>query len=200
MESANSLIFLILGIGLGLMANIGSLWVLNAFGRRLLVLLSLSITVVLCLAMGIAGCFEGVVTLWYTSVTMMIVTMVCGLGIWPASHVIAAETSSLQLRAKSQGIGWFVSGISQGVFSISLTYRYNLDAGNLKAKTGFVMAGLALIGIVATLIWVPEMKGRTSMEIHHMFALNLKTRAFKNWRSDVFIEKDLDPLGRPAEV
>jgi Sugar (and other) transporter. len=33
MGSANSLIFLILGIGLGLIANLGSLWVLNGFGR-----------------------------------------------------------------------------------------------------------------------------------------------------------------------
>lgn len=200
MGSANSLIFLILGIGLGLIANISSLWVLNALGRRFLVLLTLSITLVLWLAMGIAGCFEGVVSIWYASVTMTIVTMVCGLGIWPASHVIAAETSSLQLRAKSQGIGWFVSGVTQGVFSISLPYIYNLDAGNLKAKTGFVLAGFAAVGIVATWIWVPEMKGRSPMEIDRMFSLNLKTRAFKNWRSDVIIEKNVDPIGRSAGV
>ncbi|KAJ5118299.1 Major facilitator superfamily domain general substrate transporter [Penicillium atrosanguineum] len=193
MASANSLIFLILGIGLGLIANIGSLWVLNAFGRRFLVLVTLSITLVLWLAMGIAGCFDGVVTIWYASVTMMIVTMICGLGIWPASHVIAAETSSLQLRAKTQGIGWFVSGVAQGVFSISLPYIYNLDAGNLKAKTGFVMAGFAAIAIVATWIWVPEMKGRSPMEIDRMFSLSLKTRDFKNWRSDVVMEKHIDP-------
>lgn len=200
MGSANSLIFLILGIGLGLIANLGSLWVLNGFGRRFLVLLTLSITLVLWLAMGIAGCFPGVVTIWYTSVTMMIVTMVCGLGIWPASHVIAAETSSLQLRAKTQGIGWFVSGVAQGVFSISLPYIYNLDAGNLKAKTGFVMAGFSAVGVLATWIWVPEMKGRSPMEIDRMFSLRLKTRDFKNWRSDVVMEKEVDPLKQSGVV
>ena len=200
MSSSNSLIFLILGIGLGLIANVGSLWALNGFGRRFLVLLTLGISFVLWLAMGIAGCFEGVVTIWYTSVTMMIVTMVCGLGIWPASHVIAAETSSLQLRAKTQGIGWFVSSVAQGVFAISLPYMYNLDAGNLKAKTGFVMAGFAAVGIAVTWIWAPEMKGRSPMEIDRMFALRLKTRAFKNWKSDVVIEKDIDPLTQAAGI
>lgn len=200
MSSSNSLIFLILGIGLGLIANVGSLWALNGFGRRLLVLITLGVSFVLWLAMGIAGCFEGVVMIWYTSVTMMIVTMVCGLGIWPASHVIAAETSSLQLRAKTQGIGWFVSSVAQGVFAISLPYMYNLDAGNLKAKTGFVMAGFTAVGVVATWIWVPEMKGRSPMEIDRMFALRLKTRAFKNWKSDVAIEKDIDPLTKAAGV
>lgn len=68
MGSTNSLIFLILGIGLGLIANIVSLWVLNKFGRRFLILLTLGVAMVLWLAMGIAGCFTGVVTIWYVSI------------------------------------------------------------------------------------------------------------------------------------
>lgn len=67
MGSTNSLIFLILGIGLGLIANVVSLWVLNKFGRRFLILLTLEVAMVLWLAMGIAGCFTGVVTIWYVS-------------------------------------------------------------------------------------------------------------------------------------
>ncbi|OKP05948.1 Maltose permease MAL61 [Penicillium subrubescens] len=198
MGSSNSLIFLILGIGLGLIANVVSLWALNGFGRRFLCLATLGTSVVLWLAMGIAGCFAGVVTIWYTAVTMMIVTMVCGLGIWPASHVVAAETSSLQLRAKSQGIGWFVSGIASGVFSIILPYIYNADKGNLRAKTGFVMAGFAAVGMVATWLTVPEMKGRSPMEIDRMFALKLPTRSFKQWRSDVVLEKDMVTANQDA--
>lgn len=131
---------------------------------------------------------------------MMIVTMVCGLGIWPASHVVAAETSSLQLRAKSQGIGWFVSGIASGVFSIILPYIYNADKGNLRAKTGFVMAGFAAVGMVATWLTVPEMKGRSPMEIDRMFALKLPTRSFKQWRSDVVLEKDIVTVDQDARV
>jgi hypothetical protein len=129
---------------------------------------------------------------------MMIVTMVCGLGIWPASHVVAAETSSLQLRAKSQGIGWFVSGIASGVFSIILPYIYNADKGNLRAKTGFVMAGFAAVGMVATWLAVPEMKGRSPMEIDRMFALKLPTRSFEQWRSDVALEKDTVTVDQDA--
>ncbi|KAJ5691844.1 hypothetical protein N7462_001267 [Penicillium macrosclerotiorum] len=200
MSSTNSLIFLILGIGLGLIANVVSLWVLNGFGRRLLCLATLGVSMVLWFAMGIAGCFTGVVTIWYTAVTMMIVTMVCGLGIWPAAHVVAAEASSLQLRAKSQGIGWFVSGVATGVFSIILPYIYNADKGDLRAKIGFVMAGFAAVGIVGTWISVPEMKGRSPLEIDRMFALGLSTREFRNWKSDVISEKDTDALNRPDGV
>lgn len=124
--------------------------------------------------------------------------MVCGMGIWPASHVVAAETSSLQLRAKSQGIGWFVSGVATGVFSIILPYIYNADEGNLRAKSGFVMAGFAAVGVVGTWFAVPEMKGRSPLEIDRMFVLGLSTRAFKGWQSDVMIEKEVHASGRPG--
>lgn len=64
MSPSNSLIFLILGIGLGLIANAVSLWTINLFGRRLLCLITLEASAVLWLAMGIAGCFKSVVTIW----------------------------------------------------------------------------------------------------------------------------------------
>ncbi|KAJ5513814.1 Major facilitator superfamily domain general substrate transporter [Penicillium fimorum] len=185
MGSANSLIFLILGIGLGLIANVVSLWTLNAFGRRFLILLTLNIVMVMWFAVGIAGIFTGIVTIWYTAVSMMIITMVSGLGSWPASHVVAAEASSLQLRAKTQGIGWFTSGFGTAVFAIILPYIYNADQGNLKAKTGFVMAGFAAVTVIVVWLGIPEMKGRTAMEIDRMFSLKLRTRAFNGWHSDV---------------
>ncbi|KAJ5151623.1 hypothetical protein N7492_009918 [Penicillium capsulatum] len=190
MGSTNSLVFLILGIGLGLLGNVASMWVLNIFGRRQLCMITLGASTVLWLSLGIAGCFEGVVTIWYTAVCMMVITTICGLGIWPASYVVAAETSSLQLRAKTQGIGWFINGVMTGAFAIFLPYIFNVDQGNLKAKTGFVMAGFAGIAMILTWLWVPEMKGRSSIEIDRMFAMRLPTRAFKKWKSDVVIDTD----------
>jgi MFS family permease len=65
MSAKNSLLFLQLGIGLGLIANIASLWTLNVTGRRPLILLTLAISALLWLCMGIAGCFKGIVMIWY---------------------------------------------------------------------------------------------------------------------------------------
>lgn len=67
MSATNSLIFLILGIGLGLIANGVSLFTLNALGRRILILWTLGVAFILWLALGIAGCFTGVITIWYVS-------------------------------------------------------------------------------------------------------------------------------------
>lgn len=64
MGASNSLLFLQLGIGLGLIANIASVWSLNVTGRRPLMILTLAISTLLWLGMGIAGCFSGVVMIW----------------------------------------------------------------------------------------------------------------------------------------
>lgn len=64
MSAQYSLVFLVLGIGLGLVSNGIGVWTASRIGRRPLTLISLIITTVLWLSMGIAGCWEGVVTIW----------------------------------------------------------------------------------------------------------------------------------------
>lgn len=68
MKANISIIFLILGIVLGLISNCVSVWVMSRFGRRPLVLFSLVISSALWLSMGIANCFTitPAVT-WYVS-------------------------------------------------------------------------------------------------------------------------------------
>jgi thiol:disulfide interchange protein len=60
LDHSASFIILILGVVLGLFANIGSFWTLLKFGRRLLILVTLSIVTVFWGSMGIAGCFKGI--------------------------------------------------------------------------------------------------------------------------------------------
>ena len=115
---------------------------------------------------------------------MMITILVCGIGVWPASFAISAETSSLQLRAKTQGIGWFVSALSSTVAGLVLPYVFNPDQGNLRGKTGFTYAASCLVGAAVSWYIIPEMKGRSVMEIDRMFEENLPARAFKRWRAD----------------
>lgn len=52
-----SFLILVLGVVLGLIANIGSWWTLLRFGRRLLMLITLGIVSIFWLSIGIAGCF-----------------------------------------------------------------------------------------------------------------------------------------------
>lgn len=117
----------------------------------------------------------------YTPVTMMIIIFTVGLGAWPASYVVASETSTLRLRAKASGIGWFVSGAVSFGFGWGLPYVYNPDAANLRAQTAYVVAAFAALALVLSFFFVPEMKNRTSLEIDRMFEMRLPTREFRRW-------------------
>ncbi|KAJ4298110.1 hypothetical protein N0V90_006009 [Kalmusia sp. IMI 367209] len=192
MDAKRSVVFLILGIVLGLLANVVAVWVLARCGRRKLILFTLGITAGLWASVGIANCFKGMGTVWnvadkmhrWTGASMMLTIIVCGVGVWPASFAVSAETSSLQLRAKTQGMGWAVSSFSVAASGIALPYIFNPDAGNLRGKVGFTYVGTCILGVLISWWLVPEMKGRTVGEIDRMFDLGLKTREFRTWRDD----------------
>lgn len=112
---------------------------------------------------------------------MMLIITVCGMAVWPASFAVAAETSSLQLRAKTQGIGWTVSAFTTAASGIALPYIFNPDEGNLRGKVNFTYVGTCLIGAAVAWWCVPEMKGRNIGEIDRMFELGLPARQFKTW-------------------
>jgi hypothetical protein len=115
---------------------------------------------------------------------MMLIIIVCGVGVWPASFAVAAETSSLQLRAKTQGMGWAVNAFSVAASGIALPYIFNPDAGNLRGKVGFTYVGTCLLGVLISWMLVPEMKGRSVADIDRMFELKLRTRDFGSFRDD----------------
>ncbi|EXJ58336.1 hypothetical protein A1O7_05761 [Cladophialophora yegresii CBS 114405] len=200
MSAHNALLFLQLGVALGLVANIVSMWMVTKVGRRPLGMTTLAISILLWGAMGIAGIFDGVVVIWYTAVTMMVIIIVVGVGIWPVAYVVGAETSSLRLRAKTQGIGWFSGAFAQGAFGISLPYAYNIDEGDLRAKTGFIIAGFTIIALGLTWLFVPEMKERTTAEIDTMFERRLPARQFKHWRGTVAGPGHDNPFGSEAHL
>lgn len=113
---------------------------------------------------------------------MMLVIFVCGMSVWPASFAVSAETSALQLRAKTQGVGWMISAFTSAVAGFVLPYIFNPDEGNLRGKVGFVYVGACLVGALVSWFIVPEMKGRSIGEIDRMFELNLPARKFRSYK------------------
>lgn len=112
----------------------------------------------------------------------MMVIVIAGIGVWPCSYAIAGETSSLEMRAKSQGIGWLTSGFANAFFGFVSPYIFNSDQGDLGAKTGFVWAALCCISFVLVYFFVPEMKGRPYSEIDQMFEEGVSARHSVHWK------------------
>ena len=99
----------------------------------------------------------------------MVVVIIAGIGCWPASYVVSAETSSLRLRSKTSGVVWLMGGAVRMGFDLGCPYLYNADAADLGAKIGFIFFATAVLGVVITWFIVPEMKGLKPVEIDRLF-------------------------------
>jgi SP family general alpha glucoside:H+ symporter-like MFS transporter len=182
MKSSTSVLLLIAGIICGLFANVASTWTLSHVKRRRLTITSLGGASILWCAMGISGVKQNDdITPWLTAVFGILTIVTCGVGVWPGSYAIMSEASALRLRAKSQAIGGITAYIT-GIFTqFVLPYLYNPDAADLKATTGFVFAATSLVAGIITWAVVPEMKGRSVMEIDHLFEEGVNARKSGKW-------------------
>jgi hypothetical protein len=96
-----------------------------------------------------------------------------GMG-WP----IAAELSSYRLRAKTISIGIISQTLSTWLTLFVVPYMYNVDSGNLGARTGFVFAGTSVVLLVIAWFLVPDTTGMTADEIDHSYIQNVSPRNF----------------------
>ena len=181
LDSSVTLLFQIIGIVCGMLGNAGGLWILTKVGRRRAIMVTVGVAGCFWGGMGISGFWRGDIPGYIAAGFMIGVVITCGLGCWPAGYAIMGETSSLQLRAKTQAVGLLGSQASSVVMSVSLPYVFGTDAANLGGKTGFIYFGLCMVAVILTWLWVPEMKGRSAREIDHMFAIGLPTRKFKRF-------------------
>jgi SP family general alpha glucoside:H+ symporter-like MFS transporter len=182
MKSSLSLLFLIAGIIFGLVANFCSAWTVTHIGRRKLTVTTLIIIAGLWAVVGFSGIKQLSFTPWLVAGLSTTVIVVAGLGCWPTSYAIIGETSALRLRSKSQAIGMWVNSVSNIIMNFALPQIYNPDAGHLGAKTGFVFTGLSALGAVLVYFFLPELKGRSALEIDRFFEKEVKSIGSSGWR------------------
>jgi SP family general alpha glucoside:H+ symporter-like MFS transporter len=120
----------------------------------------------------------------------MIIIFIYGTGVGGAFPVVASETSSVRLRAKSNALGFATQYFASWAFNFFVPYMFNADAANWGGKCGFFFTGLCLIALVVAWLEIPELKGRTYSEIDVMFEKKLSTRLFKSYVVDHILEDD----------
>jgi SP family general alpha glucoside:H+ symporter-like MFS transporter len=96
---------------------------------------------------------------------------------------ICPEISSHRLRHYSQSVAFITGAVSGWLFSFITPYMYNVDSGNLGAKTGFVYAGLTVIIGAVSWFLVPETAGLTVEDIDLAYETGVKPRGFKKLRA-----------------
>jgi SP family general alpha glucoside:H+ symporter-like MFS transporter len=65
---------------------------------------------------------------------------------------------------------------------------YNIDSGNLGAKTGFVYAGLTVVVAVISWFLVPETAGLSVEDIDRAYEMGTSPRHFKSSKAAVSAE------------
>ncbi|KAM0425483.1 hypothetical protein ACHAPT_009272 [Fusarium lateritium] len=194
MASGPSLLIMIGGIIAGMVANGIGFWLLSRTGRRSMTIVSMGVAGLLWGIMGVSGFWSSPALTWLAAGVMISVIVVCGLGCWPAGYAIMGETSSLQLRSLTHGLGAVASQGASITLAVLLPMLFSKDKAALGAKTGFVFCGLCIIGVVLSWLWIPEMKGRSMIEIDHMFDMKVPTRKFKEWKMEAHEIQEVSPL------
>ncbi|KAL3477573.1 general substrate transporter [Aspergillus californicus] len=96
---------------------------------------------------------------------------------WP----IAAEISSYRLRAKSLSIGFFAQTLSAWVTTFTVPYMYNVDSGDLGARTAFPFAGITVLLILGAYVLVPDTTGLTTEEVDRLYEDKVPARKFRGY-------------------
>lgn len=187
-NASQSILFLIAGIVIGLIANAGSVWTLSHIGRRKLAITTLLITSGLWSIMDSSELSNIIFQLGSLEVSARLLCLSAASDAGLLHNAILGETSSIRLRSKSQAIGSLSGSFSSIVMNAALPYLYNPDAANLGAKTGFLFALLSVVAAILIYLFVPELKGRSVLEIDHLFAKSVSVIGSSSWRAMKFEE------------
>lgn len=93
--------------------------------------------------------------------------------------VVVAEISSYRLRAKTQAIGVIAYAFFTWFFAFTVPYIYNVDSGNLGAKTGFVFMGTSICLVIGSWFLIPNTAGMTTEEVDWMYTKRIPVRKFR---------------------
>lgn len=91
---------------------------------------------------------------------------------------IAAEISSYRLRAKSMALGMMAQTFTTWIITFVVPYMYNVDSGNLGARTGFVFAGSSVLLIWGVYALVPDTTGLSTEDLDNFYKARVPVRKF----------------------
>lgn len=168
-----------LGVGVtacGVAGNFCSWFVVNSFGRRKVFLSGMVALSVLLFLIGIMDVVPTSGAQWVQAACTVIYAFVYFATIGAMAFVVLGETSSTTLKAHTMAIAAATQAVMGLAMNFAIPYMVNPDEANLRGKVGFVFGGLAVIGLIWSWFFVPELKGRTYDEIDRMFQAKVPPR------------------------
>lgn len=152
---------------------------LQRISRRNVVLLGLVINLLFMLIIGALYWATNKGGLWAIAVLMNLLISLQAAFLQGAGWPIAAEIPSYALRAKTLSIGICAQTFTTWLFNFITPYMYNVDSGNLGARTGFIYAGTSVFLLAGAWFLVPDTTGMTTEEIDKAYESELTPRRFQ---------------------
>ncbi|KFY06616.1 hypothetical protein V492_07907 [Pseudogymnoascus sp. VKM F-4246] len=150
----------------------------DVIGRRTLWLVGVSGNAVAMAVIGALSFDTSRAGLWAISVLMNVLISFQIYTCVSTSWTMAPELSSYRLRQHTQSFGYIIQALSSWFFQFIVPYMYNIDSGNLGAKTGFVFAGTSVLLFAVSWFVVPETSGLAVEEIDAAYIDRVSPRKF----------------------
>lgn len=191
------------GIAMSIFSSILTCWAMARIGRRPIVLSGIALAAVLFFIMGLTASLpnQNSSSLWCVAITLQMVWLSIGPANGPALSV-AAEVSSIRLRAKTLAIGFFFNYVWSAVWNIVVPYMFNADQGNLGGKMGWIFMATCIISFVLLWFEMPETKDLSFEQIDRRFETHVHARCFTSADVDraASAAKDDIALGKIQQI
>ncbi|SPO00277.1 related to RGT2 - Sensor of high external glucose concentrations [Cephalotrichum gorgonifer] len=111
----------------------------------------------------------------------------------PLSYVVLSESASARVKEKTSLVACCISILTTFVTSFTLPYLLNPPYAALGGKVGYIYGSICFASVVATILWIPELKGRSLEEVDRLFDMSLPAWGFNG------IELDPEDIGSDAQ-
>ena len=97
------------------------------------------------------------------------------------AFVIAGEISPYRLRSKNQSIAILSNAVTTWLFNFVVPYMYNIDSGDLGARTALVFAAASLVLLLVSYPLIPDLRGLSTAEIDWLYENKISPRKFQEY-------------------
>ncbi|KAJ5917173.1 hypothetical protein N7466_010727 [Penicillium verhagenii] len=172
------------GFGLAIIFIIALGFFGHRVSKRQLFLIGVVLNFFFLVTIGALHWAPGMGAIWAIGVLMNVLISIQTTFLQAVGWPIAAEISSYHLRAKTLAIAVLSQTLSTWLTQFVVPYMYNVDSGNLGAKTAFPFAGLTILVFFYGYYYVPDTTGLTTEEIDRLYAEKTAVRRFKRVLSE----------------
>ncbi|KAH7160656.1 maltose permease [Dactylonectria macrodidyma] len=168
-----------------LVGNVMSWFAIDRLGRRPMILYGSVVLTTTLLVIGGISMLNNQSALNAMVALMAIWGFLYQLTLGAVAYAVGGETPTLRLRQKTYSLNVMSNTAAATLVGMVLPILINPGQANLGGKVAFVFFGAALPFAVYFFFCLPEMKGRSYLELEEMFQKKVPARQFKNYRVEV---------------